>query len=185
MLFADIVRSQDELLQIHRLNRQNLRQNLSTEEQVKEGFVTWLYPLELLEKMNRLAPSIIVKEGNRVAGYALTTLPETRAFHPDLETMFRNLEDVIYKGRPLLSYHFYCMGQICVDRNFRGRGISGQLYRHHKEVYGKQYEFLLTEVSTGNLPSMKAHEKIGFVNIHTYRDAMDEWAVVVWNWRGY
>ena len=115
MLNATIVTSENELLEIHRLNKENLKSNLDTETRKQEGFVSWLYPLELLKQMHKLAPSIIVKDEERITGYALTTLKESSAFHPDLKTMFQSLEPVEYKERPVCSYNFYCMGQICQD----------------------------------------------------------------------
>jgi len=183
MLIATVVTTADELLQIHKLNQQNLKQNLDEETRDQEGFVTWLYSIELLKKMHQLSPSVIVKDGGKVAAYALTTLKESRVFHADLETMFRNLETVRYKGKLLSSYRFYCMGQICVAKEYRSKGIVGMLYQKHKEVYSEHYDFLLTEISTNNVRSIKAHEKTGFQTIYTYSDAMDEWNVVVWDWK--
>ena len=182
MLSATIVTSNDELSQIHQLNRQNLKYNINEDEKDREGFVSWLYSEELLAQMHQLAPSVIVKDGNRVAGYALTTLKESRRFHADLETMFHHLESVKYQNRLLIDHNFYCMGQICVAKAYRGKGIVDMLYQKHKEIYSKQYDFILTEISTANVRSIKAHEKVGFTTINTYKDAMDEWNVVVWNW---
>lgn len=182
MLVATQVTTEEELQQIHALNQQNLKQNISAEERAQEGFVSWLYSLDLLKQMHQLAPSIIVKDNDKVVGYALTTLPEARVFHHDLEEMFQGLETVAYKGQPLFSYRFYCMGQICIDKSYRGQGLVNSLYQKHKEVYSPQYDFLLTEISVRNPRSQKAHEKVGFRTIHTRTDAMDEWNVVVWEW---
>jgi len=183
MLRATIVTGENELLQIYKLNQENLKSNLDAETKKRDGFVTWLYPLPLLKQMHRLSPSIIVKDNEIVVGYALTTLKESGIFHWDLKTMFQNLAVVQYKDKPLSFYNFYCMGQICVAKDYRGKGIVTMLYGKHKEVYGHQYEFLLTEISTRNARSLKAHEKIGFQNIYTYTDLMDEWNVVIWNWK--
>jgi ribosomal protein S18 acetylase RimI-like enzyme len=182
MLTATIVTTKDELLQIHKLNQQNIKCNVDEGEQAREGFVSWLYPPVLLQQMHELAPTIIVKDDDKVVGYALTTLKESSRFHPDLETMFRNLETVEYKDRALFSYRFYCMGQICIAKEYRGKGIVNMLYQKHKEMYSAQHDFILTEISTSNRRSIKAHEKIGFTSIYTYRDTMDEWSVVIWNW---
>jgi len=183
MLKATIVTTENELLQIHRLNQQNLKQNLDKKTKQREGFVTWLYTLDLLKKMHELSPSVIVKDEDKVVAYALTTLKESQTFHTDLETMFRNLESVQYKNRLLSFYRFYCMGQICVAKEYRSKGVVSMLYQKHREIYSAQYDFILTEISTGNLRSLKAHEKTGFETIYTYSDAMDEWNVVVWNWK--
>jgi ribosomal protein S18 acetylase RimI-like enzyme len=183
MLKATQVSTEDELIQIHKLNQANLKGNLTESEQKEQGFVTWLYAPDLLKKMNALAPSVIVKDGNIVAGYALTTTREAIAFHPDLKIMFSNLENVSFRGLPLNHYNFYCMGQICVAPAYRGKGVVNLLYEAHKKFYGKQYQFILTEISTSNFRSLKAHQNIGFETIYTYRDDKDEWNVVVWEWK--
>jgi ribosomal protein S18 acetylase RimI-like enzyme len=75
------------------------------------------------------------------------------------------------------------MGQICIEKEYRGKGIVPMLYNKHKEIYSSQYDFILTEISTRNIRSLKAHEKIGFKTIHYHRDQLDEWAVVIWDWK--
>jgi hypothetical protein len=57
------------------------------------------------------------------------------------------------------------------------------LYQKHKDIYSSQFDFILTEISTSNHRSLKAHEKIGFKTIYSHIDEMDEWNVVVWNWK--
>jgi ribosomal protein S18 acetylase RimI-like enzyme len=182
MLGASIVSTENELLQIHDLNQRNLKQNLDEEIRKKEGFVTWLYSVELLKKMHQLSPSIIIKDAEKVAAYALTTLKDAQTFHPDLENMFRNLAKVRYRNRLLYFYNFYCMGQICVDHEYRSMGLVHMLYQKHKEVYSSQYDFILTEISADNIRSLKAHEKIGFQKIYSYKDSVDVWHVVAWEW---
>lgn len=183
MLKPALVTTEDELSQIHKLNRHNLKSNFDTSTQRAEGFVTWLYSFDLLSRMHQLAPSVIVKDGWNVVGYALTALKESKDFHTDLEIMFSNLEPIQYKGKPLSLHNFYCMGQICVAKEYRGKGIVNMLYQKHREVFASDYDFLLTEISTGNPRSLKAHEKAGFKPIHTYSDAKDEWEVVIWDWK--
>ena len=185
MLYTTTVKTEKELEEIQHLNQQNLKNNLSSEEIAKEGFVSWFYPLELLKNMHQLAASVIVKEEGEVVAYALATLKEASAFHNDLRIMIENLRSVIYKNRPLLLYHFYVMGQVCIRKDHRGKGVFSLLFQEHKKVYGPEYDLLVTEISTGNKRSLKAHEKVGFRNIHTYRDELDEWSVVVWDWRSH
>ncbi len=95
MFHATIVTTEEELAQIHQLNQLNLKQNISEKEKEVEGFVSWLYSMELLQSMHKLAPSIIVKDNNKVIGYALVTLRETSEFHADLETMITNLQTLV------------------------------------------------------------------------------------------
>ena len=183
MLYATTVTTQKELEQIQKLNQRNLKQSLSEVEMAEQGFVSWFYSLELLKKMHQLAPSIIVKEErDEVVGYALVTLKEASSFHPDLQTMITNLQNISFLNKPLMGYEFYIMGQVCIHKSYRGKGVFNLLYQQHKKSYSEAYNLLVTEISTSNKRSIRAHEKLGFKNIHTYRDSVDEWNVVVWDW---
>ncbi|MBA2249946.1 MAG: GNAT family N-acetyltransferase [Chitinophagaceae bacterium] len=183
MLYTTVVTDEEELLQINEMNRLNLKIVLSPQEQQEQGFITWLYNISLLKEMHELAPSIIVKDEKQIVGYALVTPKESSSFHPDLKGMIDNLEIVNYKNNPLSTYSFYLMGQVCIHKDFRGKGIFDMLFQKHKELYSNTYDMLVTEISTKNLRSQKAHEKVGFKTIHTYKDELDEWNVVVWDWR--
>ncbi len=184
MLNATEVTTQQELLEINKLNRKNLKINLSKEEQEEQGFVTWLYPVSLLQQIHALAPSIIVKDNDAVVGYALVTPVESGNFHTDLKRMIDNLEILSFNGKPLSSFSYYIMGQVCIDKDYRRKGIFKMLFEQHKKIYSPTYNLLVTEISTKNYRSQKAHEKIGFTTIYTYRDSLDEWNVVVWDWCG-
>ena len=183
MIYAAEVTTDDEIIQIHKMNQLYLRSNLSQQVQEEEGFVSWLYPVPLLQQMDNIAPSIIVKDDDKVIGYALVTPIEAGSFHHDLQTMIDNLETIDYKGKRLSAYSYYVMGQVCIDKDYRGKGIFSMLFQKHKEIYSDKYELLVTEISTKNLRSQKAHEKVGFTTIYTYTDTVDEWNVVVWDWR--
>ena len=76
------------------------------------------------------------------------------------------------------------MGQICVAENYRGKGVFDSLYQKHKELNGSRYDLCVTSVSTRNNRSMRAHERIGFEIVHTFRDQTDEWNILVWNLKG-
>ncbi len=182
MYSVSLVTKASELEQIAALSKENLRNDLSVEEKQTQGFITWEYNLPLLEKLHTIAPAVIVKCGEEVVGYALTALKETAAVLPVLNDMIHHLESLSFNGKPLKECRYYVMGQICIAKTHRGKGLFDRLYQHHKEIYSKQYDLLLTEISTSNHRSLKAHQNTGFQTIHTYRDEMDEWDVVVWNW---
>ncbi len=183
MLFATTVTNPEELQQVYNLSFQNLRTNLKKEEIAKEGFTSWDYSPELLQQLHSLQPSVIVKDDEKVVAYALVALKESSAFHPDLEKMIQHLDKLFYKEKLLRAYNYYVMGQICIDKNYRGKGLFDMLYRHHKKLYRHQFDFVVTEISTANTRSAHAHEKAGFKTIYTYHDAMDEWNVVLWDWK--
>ena len=174
-----LVTRREELEQILQLQAVNLRDHVSAEQAVSQGFLTVAHTLDVLERMHAIAPSVIAKDGEKLVGYALVMPVEARAFVPILEPMFQLLETLNWRGRPLSEYRYYVMGQVCVAEAWRGQGVFDALYREHRASYRARFDCTVTEVATRNTRSMRAHLRAGFEPIKTYRDATDEWAVVV------
>jgi hypothetical protein len=183
MIHATTVSTNDELQQILDLQKRNLKQNISEGEKDEQGFVTLLFNLPMLQQLHAVAPSIIIKDNDKVIAYAMVVLQESRKVYPDLEPMFTSFEKLSWQKKKLYDYRFYVMGQVCVDKAYRRKGLFDLLYQKHKEIYRNQFDFIITEISTSNHRSLKAHKRVGFVIINTFTDPIDEWDVVLWDWR--
>ena len=182
MLYPTLASSMDELRQILQLQKQNLRQHINEAEMKSQGFVTLHHDLDVLQQMHKLAPAVIIKDRDEVVAYALSMLKECRQLTPDLEPMFALLDTLSWNHKPLNDYRFYVMGQVCIAREYRGKGLFDELFRHHKKIYQPQFDLFITEIATRNVRSLRAHERVGFKTIHVHQDELDEWAVVGWDW---
>src|SRR5713226_644304 len=127
-----------QLEQILDLQRANLARNLSAEEVAAQGFVTVEHTLDLLKRMHALAPSIVALDGDALAGYALVMPLECRSFIPVLEPMFQRLGAL-----GILGQSFYVMGQICVGKPWRGRGVFDLLYSAHRRHLRARWDFVV------------------------------------------
>jgi GNAT superfamily N-acetyltransferase len=172
----------EDLVKIISLQRENLKINLSLKEQKKEGFVTVQHTLKQLEKLQSFSPQILAEKGNILAGYALVMTKELSDEIPVLSPMFKLLNSLSYKGVKLKNLNYYVMGQVCIAKNFRGQGLFRQLYSSQKALLAKLFDFCITEISTSNLRSLKAHQRLGFTVIHVHHDPIDEWNIVLWDW---
>lgn len=181
-MLATIVSTEPEIDQIIELSLNNSKETITTQEKEKEGFISWNYSPTLLRQMHQLSPSVIIKDSNVLAGYALVAFKEASLFHEDLKAMVAQLDQLHYNNKRLSDYRYYVMGQICIHKAYRGKGLFALLYQKHKELFQGRFDFVITEISSSNLRSLKAHEKIGFKTIFTYSDSMDEWKVVLWEW---
>lgn len=177
------VTAEEELKQIEMLSQANAVHRLPKHIKEKEGFVTWPYTFDILLNLHNISPSIIIKHKKQVIGYALVLPKEATRVYQPLQKMLEGFEKITYKNRPLNSFHFYVMGQICVHPDFRGKGIFQMLYQEHKRLFSHQYDFVLTEISIANQPSLRAHQKTGFQSIQTCKDELGEWDVVIWDWK--
>ncbi|KIC90200.1 GNAT family N-acetyltransferase [Flavihumibacter sp. ZG627] len=172
----------DELNGILALQENNLKDNLPAEVKSREGFLTIKHDLATLQAMHDLCPSVIAAEHDEVIGYALVMPVEARELIPMLEPMFSQFDTLEYKDKPLGSYRYYVMGQVCVHSNYRGLGVFDGLYNMHKRLFSPIYDFVITEISVNNTRSIRAHERVGFRTLHKHHDQTDDWLVVLWDW---
>ncbi len=163
----------------------NLRQNLTPETVASQGFVTIEHTFEVMKRMNAAAPSIIAKVGDKVIGYALVMLPEFKADIPALVGLFDMIDNAHFNGKPLRTYKHVIVGQLCVDFEYRGLGLVNQLYAHYRSELSADFDLCITDISSKNRRSLKAHQNVGFRVVESFFDTVTQetWELVVWNWR--
>lgn len=172
-----------ELEGVLELQKQNLKKDLSPEQIKEQGFVTVSHSLDDLEKMHQHEPNIIAKDGELVIAYVLAMTEQSKNDIPRLVEMYESFDQIQYQGKPVSSFSYVVVGQVCVSQNYRGKGLFDQCYHAYKEYFKSKYDFAITEIATINLRSMNAHKRIGFEVIHTYTDGSAvEWNVVIWDW---
>ncbi len=173
----------EELQQILDLQWVNLPQNLSQEEAKEQGFVTVHHNLNILSAMNRQYQHVIAKDGEKVVGYTLVMLKEFGDKIPILLPFFEKINRLTYRGELLRHVSYFVMGQVCIDKNYRSKGIFSGLYLQMKKEMSDHFKYVITEIATRNTRSIRAHEKVGFGTIHIYSTKEEEWAIVGWDWR--
>jgi len=169
-----------DLRQILSLQQKNLKNHISEDVKREQGFLTVCHSWEQITLMQEATPQIVAKDGNTIVAYALAMLPALGQLVPDLQPMFALFEKIPWAGKSLADSNYYVMGQVCVADGYRGQGAFDGLYHKHREVYSPDFDLLITEVSTSNTRSMRAHERVGFRTIHTHVDHVDEWKVLAW-----
>jgi hypothetical protein len=176
-----VARGDDDLRQILALQAMNLPAALDPDELRAQGFVTLRHDLALLREMNEPWGHIIAKPSGseEVVAYALVMLQQFRGRLPVLDPMFERLDRLEYRGRALAAYRWYVMGQICVAKAHRGRGLVEQLYAEHRRRMSADFDLMITEIDRANPRSVRAHEKAGFgVLCEFLSEAGNEWLVV-------
>ncbi len=167
-------------MQILELQKANLFTVLTQDELKAEGFVTVQHNLPLLRKMNRPFPHIVARQGNKIIAYALVMLQHLAPEIPALQEMFSRLSNLSYEGVPLSNQHYFIMGQVCISKAFRGKGVFAGLYEEMNRRMRHQYNFVITEINAENQRSLRAHAKVGFTKIHTYQNTEgQQWVIVL------
>jgi ribosomal protein S18 acetylase RimI-like enzyme len=172
-----------ELEQILDLQQRNLAPNISREEAIEQGFLTVKFDLCFLGRMCGKYRHIIAKHNDKVVGYSLVMLRDFRNDIPLLVPMFEQFDRLEHNSAPVGETDYFVMGQVCVDKEYRGQGIFSGLYLHLRQQMQDDFPIVLTEIATRNTRSMKAHGNVGFRLMKEYVSPQGEaWAIVYWDW---
>jgi ribosomal protein S18 acetylase RimI-like enzyme len=173
------VSTDEQIYQILDLQQQNLATNLTEEQKKSQGFVSIVHTFGLLQRMNAVEPSMIALDGNQVAGYCLALTEDFKEEFPDLQPMYREIAEMQAKGE-IMQGKYIAVGQVCVAEAYRGQGVFESLYEAFRKQFSRRYVFTVTEVSSRNQRSLRAHKRIGFTVVYTHPGG--DWLTVLWDW---
>lgn len=162
----------EDLERILELQQKNLPNYLSSEEKLKEGFVTVQHSLKNLKKMNDEFSHTIAKKKNKIIGFALSMTKNFASDISSLKPMFKE----IYKAN--ITEKYIVMGQICIDKDYRGKGVFRNLYNFMKDSCKDTYSIIITEIDLRNTRSLYAHKSIGFEKMIDYTIGDKNWRIV-------
>ncbi|PKH49753.1 N-acetyltransferase [Tenacibaculum sp. Bg11-29] len=162
-----------ELKQILALQAKNTPINLTEIDKKEQGFVTVQHDLAMLRNMHELHSHSIATHNDNVIGYALSMSKKFRGEIPVLTPMFTEI-DISIKS----NSNYIIMGQVCIDKNYRGKGIFRGLYTKMKDTFKSKHDCIITKIDTLNTRSIKAHKAIGFKELVRYNFNNQTWVVV-------
>lgn len=167
------------------LQKANLTRNLSPEDIKSQGFVTIQHSYQQLAKLNEIEAHLIAKDGDRVIAYLLAMTAASKNDIAILDALFESFDKLEYRGKKISDYKYLVVGQVCVDKDYRGQGVLDACYAAYKQFFGQKYDFAITEIARHNIRSLRGHQRIGFKEIHTHQEEEEnptEWVVVIWDW---
>src|ERR1700754_2301585 len=150
MLIQKFITIDEELIQVAQLSENNSASNVDDSLKKTDGYVTWSYPLNVLRVINKVTPSVIVKDGEKVVGYAIVLVKETAPHFAPLREALQWFDTIQYQQKPLLDHRVYFLGQTCIHQAYRGKGILNLLYNFHREQLSSTYDIAVSEISIHN-----------------------------------
>jgi len=175
MIEFKVTSTTKELKQILALQQENLRKSLTEEEIQTQGFVTVEHDFDTLYKMHEVHPHTIAKDGDKVIGYVLSM---SKAFGDSIEVLKPMFSEF---KKANITDNFMVMGQVCVAKGYRGKGVFRSLYNKMAETFSGKFTRIITEVDALNSRSLNAHKAIGFHEIIEYQSKNQVWKIVAWD----
>lgn len=184
MIIYTTADSKSDLEGILSLQRENLAQGLTPDEIKSQGFVTVSHSYDQLKKMNDHEKHIIAKADDKVVAYLLAMTQHSKSDIPILLPMFEVFDAISYKGKKITDCNYLVVGQVCIDKAYRGQGLFDNCYAAYKKYFSQKYDFAITEIASTNPRSLNAHKRVGFQEVDSYVDPdKTKWIVVVWDWK--
>lgn len=172
-----------EIKEIKELQEANLKDNIPLENRLSDGFLTARFSFDFMKQMNDFTPAIIAKQNDALVGYALATDQSLLTQHPLLNDLGTQINKIPFGRKFIGDFDYLAVGQLCVAKEVRGRGLAQDLYAQFKATYENRYSFAVTDVDQDNLASLKTHLKVGFQVVSTLQYGGSNWHVVIWDWR--
>lgn len=162
-----------ELNEILALQRLNLPNAISASESKEEGFVTVVHDFDILHKMNDKCTHIIAKSSDKVIGFALCMHPSFKDDITVLKPMFDQLQICLSTEQK-----FMVMGQICIAKPYRKKGIFKGLYNFMASELKNECDLIVTAVAATNTRSVNAHYAVGFKHLKTSNTDGHQWDLI-------
>lgn len=178
-----LAKTESDLKGILNLQWDNHLSRVSDKVRWSDGFVTVRHTLQQLQLLQSIAPHVIALEDDLVVGYILAMTKASRNLIPILIPMFDQFDQIFYKGKRISDYEYMVVGQVCVGKNQRGKGLFDRMYEIYRNEFSNHYSFAITEIALSNIRSIAAHKRVGFEAIHEFEDDTQPWAIVAWNWK--
>jgi hypothetical protein len=140
-----------------------------TEEEKKSGFVTTPFSVEQLTYVISNDGLFVAKDNNKIIAYIFAESWDFFSQYPIFEYMislFPKLEFLDFEINSTTSFQY---GPICIDKDYRGKGLINLLFEFMRIHIVKRYPLSLTFINKTNIPSLKAHtEKLRWTIISDF-----------------
>jgi hypothetical protein len=144
------------------LQAANLFSNLNIEEHEK-GFVTTPFTIELIEEIILQKGLFIALDNKKIVSYVFAGSWEYFLYWDIFKYMITRFPDLEFQGKSITIENSFQYGPICIDVNYRGRGLINQIFEEMRLHLKEKYPISLTFINAENIPSTKAHtEKLGW-----------------------
>jgi hypothetical protein len=141
---------------ILRLQSANHIANLAEEER-KEGFLSAEFTPEQVAAIAEDLGTMLAIVENKIAGFVCAFRREFNHGSSVLARMLDCYDHVQFDGKPLSSFNSYIYGPVCIDRDYRRRGLLRGLYEAQKKDLASRFDVGVAFVSRSNPHSLQAH----------------------------
>lgn len=158
--------SRSDFSDILELQRRNFLNNISPEDKA-DGFLSIEFTESMLEEI--LNDLLIIKAFTveKLVGYRMAQTLEFNQRFPLIASIIEKFPNLEFRGQKLSNLRTFIFGPICIDKDWRGKGINQLMFKFMLEHVKSRYDVGVTFVSESNPRSLAAAKKNGISLIDT------------------
>lgn len=141
---------------IVQLNSANYIANLSEDER-KDGFLSAVFTLEQTAAMAEDLGTTVAIVDRVLAGFLCAFRNDFDHGSPVVAKMIESHNRVRFEGKLLSGYNTYAYGPVCIDRDYRRKGLLRGLYQAQKQELAGRFEVGVALIARNNPHSVQAH----------------------------
>lgn len=124
---------------------------------------------------------VVYKQDSKVLGYLFSINLDYAKKLNFFNEFFKNLESLEYNCKNINEFNYCVLGQLCIKKEFRGKGILEKLHSKIKEeLINRKYDIAVSEIAENNMRSIGANlGRMGMKGIGNYTSNDVEWLIVV------
>lgn len=177
-----IIRKAEEqdLLQIKRLQEENHFKALTEEEKEIWGFVSLETDIDALRDIYKDPGILVALKNSRIVGYEMPLTVQKIKKMPLFNQFIERVLNIRHKDKKLAEYRIIMEGQICIDKNHRGKGLAENMHNEFMNMIKGKYDLIFTDVSRQNPRSLHVHiNKLGFKIADEYNEDGRDWCILI------
>ena len=141
------------------LQSRYLYRNLSEEER-KKGFVTTPFTVSQLEEILLENGLFIAEtEDGTIVSYVFAGSWKYFEQWEIFNFMVSRFPELSFQGQEITTANSFQYGPICIDENYRGKGLLNQIFEEMRLEFRKKYPISITFINKVNAISTRAHTK--------------------------
>jgi len=141
------------------LQARNLYGNL-TEEERKNGFVTTPFTVAQLEAIIDLNGLFVATTNqDEIIAYVFAGDWEYFSQWDIFQLMVSRFPQLSFQGQEITIQNSFQYGPVCIDLNYRGRGVLQSIFEEMRLVFVEQFPISITFINQVNMISTAAHTK--------------------------
>ncbi len=158
--------------------------NLSEDER-KDGFLSAKFtPAQIAAIAGELGTMLAVVD-NKVTGFLCAFRREFDHGSPVVTKMLECYDSIEFEGKALSAYKSYVYGPVCIDRDYRRRGLLHGLYEAQKKDLADRFEAGVAFVSRDNPHSLHAHVGgLGMIEVGEFEVSDNKYVILAFSLGG-